>query len=69
MSGNKAAEKSYKVEAFVRDGFEDPSGSTDIELGDGVNIFLAGDSYSHSLILQRLRYRIMPTAEEAAETL
>lgn len=44
LSGNKAAEKSYKVEAFVRDGFEDPSGSTDIELGDGVNIFLAGDS-------------------------
>ena len=93
LSGNKAAEKSYKVEAFVRDGFEDPSGSTDIELGDGVNIFLAGDStvkdysaagmymsgkaqsegawgeFLQSLILQRLRYRIMPTAEEAAETL
>lgn len=45
LNGTKAASASYTVEADVRDGFEDPSGgSSDITLGNGVNVFLAGDS-------------------------
>ncbi|SFR86558.1 pectinesterase family protein [Anaeromicropila populeti] len=45
ISGKKATEKSSQLEALVRDGYENPEqGTGDIELGDGVNIFLAGDS-------------------------
>lgn len=45
ISGTVGTELSYQVEAFVREGYENPSaGSSDITLGDGVNIFLAGDS-------------------------
>ena len=44
LSGVKSGAVKYKAEAYVRDGYEDPTGSTDIELGDGVNVFLAGDS-------------------------
>lgn len=45
ISGTTGVALSYQVEAFVREGYENPSGGgSDIELGDGVNIFLAGDS-------------------------
>ena len=44
ISGIKSEAVSYKADAYVREGYEDPTGSTDIELGDGVNVFLAGDS-------------------------
>ncbi len=45
VSGNKGTEVSYTVEVAVKDGYEDPSNpSGDITLGDGINIFLAGDS-------------------------
>lgn len=44
ISGAAANPVSYTVEATVKDGFEDPTGSTDVEIGDGINIFLAGDS-------------------------
>lgn len=39
LSGVKSEAVKYKAEAYVRDGYEDPTGSTDIELGDGVNVF------------------------------
>ena len=45
LNGTKGTTASYTVEEDVRDGFEDPSGgSSDIILGNGVNVFLAGDS-------------------------
>lgn len=45
LNGTKGTTASYTIEEDVRDGFEDPSGgSSDITLGDGVNVFLAGDS-------------------------
>ena len=45
ISGTTGEAAEYKVEAFVREGYEDPSSTgSDIELGKGVNIFLAGDS-------------------------
>ncbi|SEG00191.1 pectinesterase family protein [Lachnospira multipara] len=45
ISGNVGEAKSYTVEAFVRDGYEDPTGAiTDPTLSDGINIYLAGDS-------------------------
>lgn len=39
ISGIKSEAVSYKADAYVREGYEDPTGSTDIELGDGVNVF------------------------------
>jgi len=45
LSGAKGTPQAYIVEAVVKDGYEDPSGGgSDITLGDGVNVFLAGDS-------------------------
>lgn len=45
ISGKQGTSQSYKVEAFVRTGFEDPNANpSDVVLGDGVNVFLAGDS-------------------------
>ncbi len=45
FSGNAGSSASYTVEVAVKDGYEDPSNSSaDITLGDGINIFLAGDS-------------------------
>ncbi|SEW41257.1 pectinesterase family protein [[Clostridium] fimetarium] len=45
ISGTVGASKSYQADAFVRTGYEDPTATGgDIVLGDGVNIFLAGDS-------------------------
>lgn len=44
VSGAKGEAASYQVEAFIRDGYENPSSGSDITLGEGVNIFLAGDS-------------------------
>ncbi|MCM1326975.1 MAG: pectinesterase family protein [Bacteroidales bacterium] len=44
VSGATGEAASYQVEAFVRDGYENPSGGSDITLGEGINIFLAGDS-------------------------
>ncbi len=45
VSGNTGAAASYTVEEVVRDGYEDPSVTgPGAVLGDGVNIFLAGDS-------------------------
>ena len=45
ISGTMGETAEYKVEAFVREGYEDPSSpGSDVELGKGVNIFLAGDS-------------------------
>ncbi len=45
VSGNKGIAESCTVEAVVRDGYEDPDAAGGVpELGDGVNIFLAGDS-------------------------
>ena len=45
FSGNTGDAAEYIVEESVRDGYEDPSaGSGDIEVGNGINIYLAGDS-------------------------
>ncbi len=44
VSGKTGEAKSITMDNKVRDGYEDPTGATDPELGDGVNIFLAGDS-------------------------
>ena len=45
LSGKTGTPAEYTVEETVREGYEDPSAGTgDIELGDGINIFLAGDS-------------------------
>ncbi|MBR1771626.1 MAG: hypothetical protein IJ747_06315, partial [Lachnospiraceae bacterium] len=45
VSGNMAEAVSYTVEAAILDGYEDPSASaSDVEFGDGINLFLAGDS-------------------------
>ncbi|MDE7269186.1 MAG: hypothetical protein K2N81_01795, partial [Acetatifactor sp.] len=45
ISGNTGTAESYTVEAVVGDGYEDPDATGGgVELGDGVNIFLAGDS-------------------------
>ena len=45
ISGVAGTAASYTMEATVREGYENPDASdTDIALGDGVNIFLAGDS-------------------------
>lgn len=44
ISGQQAASKIYQIPEYVRVGYEDPSSGGDITLGDGVNIFLAGDS-------------------------
>lgn len=45
VSGNTGTAESYTVEAVVGDGYEDPDATGGgVELGDGINIFLAGDS-------------------------
>ena len=44
FSGTIGEPKSFTVEQVVREGWNDPTGGGDITLGDGVNIFLAGDS-------------------------
>ena len=45
ISGQKGETKTITLEAFVREGYEDPTGKvTDPTVGDGINIFLAGDS-------------------------
>lgn len=45
VSGKTGAAEKYTVEAVVRDGYEDPdSNGSDVELGDGVNLFVVGDS-------------------------
>ena len=44
VGGKVGAPESYMWEEVVRDGWDDPSGGGDIEIGDGINIFLAGDS-------------------------
>lgn len=44
LSGKTGAAKTATLAETVRDGYDDPTGATDPELGDGVNIFLAGDS-------------------------
>ena len=44
IGGQTGAAMSATVAETVKEGYEDPSGKVDPELGDGVNIFLAGDS-------------------------
>jgi pectin methylesterase-like acyl-CoA thioesterase/lysophospholipase L1-like esterase len=45
ISGQKGETKSVTTDAFVREGYEDPTGKiTDPTIGDGINIYLAGDS-------------------------
>ncbi len=45
VSGTVGEVAEYTVEETVRDGYEDPDASgSDVILGDGVNIFLVGDS-------------------------
>ena len=45
VSGRAGTAASYTVEAVVGDGYEDPDATGgDVALGEGVNIFLAGDS-------------------------
>ncbi|MBQ8822262.1 MAG: hypothetical protein IJZ82_06430 [Lachnospiraceae bacterium] len=45
VSGVSGTAASYTVEEVVRDGYENPDASgSDVILGDGVNIFLVGDS-------------------------
>ena len=45
LSGTTGEAALYTLEEAVRDGFEDPSASAgDVILGDGVNVFLIGDS-------------------------
>jgi len=45
VSGNTGEAASSTVDETVRDGYEDPDASgSDVILGDGVNIFLVGDS-------------------------
>ncbi|MBD5444486.1 MAG: hypothetical protein HDR29_02930, partial [Lachnospiraceae bacterium] len=45
VSGKTGDAKSYILENAIADGYEDPSNPDgDISLGDGINIFLAGDS-------------------------
>lgn len=45
VSGKTGDAKSYILENAIADGYEDPSNPDgDIALGDGINIFLAGDS-------------------------
>ena len=45
VSGNTGTAASSTVEETVRDGYEDPDASgSDVILGDGVNVFLVGDS-------------------------
>ncbi len=44
LGGATAPAKSVTLEVAVLEGYEDPSGVGDANLGDGVNIFLAGDS-------------------------
>ena len=44
VSGNTGKAESCTVEEAVREGYEDPDKPGDIVIGDGVNIFLAGDS-------------------------
>lgn len=43
-SGNTGTKAAYQVEEVVREGYEDPSGGGNVVTGDGINIFLAGDS-------------------------
>ncbi len=44
LSGKTGEAKSMTVAETVKEGYDDPSNPVDPELGDGVNIFLAGDS-------------------------
>ncbi len=45
VSGTTGTAAAYTVEEVVRDGYENPDASgSDVILGDGVNIFLVGDS-------------------------
>lgn len=44
ISGLTGVEKSYTLAEKVQDGYEDPSDPASSELGEGVNVFLAGDS-------------------------
>lgn len=45
VSGKTGTAQSYILENAIADGYEDPSNPDgDISLGDGINIFLAGDS-------------------------
>ncbi len=44
VSGKTGEAMSATTESKVQDGYEDPTGATDPDLGTGVNIFLAGDS-------------------------
>lgn len=44
LSGKTGEAKTATVVESVKDGYDDPSGVTDPDLGAGVNIFLAGDS-------------------------
>ncbi|MCH5257295.1 MAG: chitobiase/beta-hexosaminidase C-terminal domain-containing protein [Lachnospiraceae bacterium] len=44
ISGKSGTSQSYIMEEAVKEGYEDPSSGSDIVMGDGINIFLAGDS-------------------------
>lgn len=44
LSGKTGEAKSMTVAETVKEGYDDPSNPVDPDLGDGVNIFLAGDS-------------------------
>lgn len=44
VSGNVGEAKECSLENAVYDGYEVPGGAGDVELGDGINVFLIGDS-------------------------
>jgi len=44
ISGITGTEKSYTLVEKVKEGYEDPSNAGAAELGEGINVFLAGDS-------------------------
>ena len=57
ISGTTGEAAEYKVEAFVREGYEDPSSTgSDIELGKGVNIFPCRRFYGKGLFCKRNVY-------------
>lgn len=44
FSGNEGTKASAKLDYQVKEGYDDPDNQGDVIVGDGINIFLAGDS-------------------------